>query len=154
MHYNLLLTFVFANYNDIASAGFRARKLEQKMNITMAIFYWQMDKQHPYSIHHPEIRFNVLLATLELSVPNAEEKFKKAKREDVYRFLELFLKGWMDAALRKNYAFFPINRDYFIARVFKTGKWDLVKWTSKPKDRMPRAVKALEEKVPEMPFSA
>jgi hypothetical protein len=38
--------------------------------------------------------------------------------------------------------------------VFKTGTWDLVKWTSKPGDRMQRAVKALQEKVPEMPFSA
>jgi hypothetical protein len=36
--------------------------------------------------------------------------------------------------------------------VFKTGKWDLVKWTNKPGDRMQRAVKALQEKVPEMPF--
>jgi hypothetical protein len=111
IHYNLPLAFIFANYNDITSTGFRARKLEQMMNITMAIFYWQMDKQHSYSTQYRDIRFNVLLATLELSVPNAEAKFNKEKKEDIYRFLDLFLKGWMDAALRKNYAEYPISRD-------------------------------------------
>jgi hypothetical protein len=143
IHPNLQLDFVFSHYNEIAAAGFRARKLGQDNALTMAIFYWQMDLQHSLSTFHKEIRFNLVLAHIFMFKPSAKDEMEP----QLYRFLEYFLMAWLDFAMRIDHSEDPA-RDYFIVKVWKTSKYDFVHWPSKALDRMRRSIRALEAKLP------
>ncbi|KAF1848885.1 uncharacterized protein K460DRAFT_304465 [Cucurbitaria berberidis CBS 394.84] len=129
IHPNLRLLFLFENYNKFAVAGFRARKKEQDLVVSMATFYWQMDQQHSLSYHHKEIRFNVLLAHIVLETPNSRAQMDP----ELLRFLQVFIHAWLESAMR-------------------SGKYDLIQWTKGTRDRMSKAVKALEASVPPQAF--
>ncbi|KAH7383824.1 hypothetical protein BKA66DRAFT_511905 [Pyrenochaeta sp. MPI-SDFR-AT-0127] len=148
IHQNLQLLFVFENYNKFAMAGFRARKKEQELMVGMAIYYWNMDQQHSLSTHHKEVRFNVLLAHIMLETPNARANMD----DELHRFLDTFIRAWLESAVRLDHSE-CLHKDYWIAKCWKPGKYDLIRWTSHPRQRMSAAVKALESAIPPQPFN-
>ncbi|KAF2133769.1 hypothetical protein P153DRAFT_380950 [Dothidotthia symphoricarpi CBS 119687] len=146
------LAFIFENFDKFAAAGFRARRHEQDMLVTVAIFYWQMDPTHSFSHRHKEVRWNVLLALIKLNAPDSD-----TLGDELTHYLNSFIDAWMDACFRVEWGTAEDRahetRDYFIARCFRGGsKLDLVTWTSSPRKAMATAVKKLEALVPPMPF--
>lgn len=144
IHPNLQLPFIFANYAAFVASGFRARKKEQEMSVTMAIFYWQLDQKRSFSTWHKDVRYNVLLAHIVLQTPNARVYMDA----ELVRFLEGFIKAWLESARRLPHDM-DEARNYWIARCWRTGKYDLVSFGAKQARRMGMEVKKLAECVPE-----
>lgn len=119
----LQIDFLFANYNKFAIAGFCARKREQDLNVSMAIFHYQTDQSHAFTSHFKEVRFNVLLAYIVLQMPNA----RKHMDAEFVRFLETFIWAWVETAMRVDYNGME-RRDFWVAKCWKFYKYDSITW--------------------------
>ncbi|KAH7412279.1 hypothetical protein DE146DRAFT_642733 [Phaeosphaeria sp. MPI-PUGE-AT-0046c] len=82
---------VLANFNELAAARFRARKTEQEVPITLALWSWHIDQKHCLSSRNPHVRCNLLLAILKLSSPKLAANLGRAS----VQFARAFLNAWM-----------------------------------------------------------
>ncbi|KAH7093649.1 hypothetical protein FB567DRAFT_544981 [Paraphoma chrysanthemicola] len=149
IHPFLQLITIFRMYNDFAAAGFRARKKEQDINVTMGIFYWQMDENHSLTHAHSRIRWNILLALIALETPGARAQMDKVLED----FLNGFVMSWQETVLRVPHAL-QRYRQYWTARIWKPSKFDFVRWNKGQGKRMRAAMQALESIIPPQTFPA
>ncbi|KAF2846198.1 hypothetical protein T440DRAFT_406233 [Plenodomus tracheiphilus IPT5] len=140
----LQLDWYFTNFAELVRLGFQARKYEPGVQYQMAIFHWQLDQQHSFSSAHEEIRFNIVLAYIRLAMPTERAKME----EGLQRFLRVFVVAWLDMAMRV-----PAGQSWackeFVGKYWKNSqKYDLIKFSKRPRQRISDLVRKLEAIVP------
>ncbi|KAF2027302.1 hypothetical protein EK21DRAFT_24818, partial [Setomelanomma holmii] len=138
---NIQLPFILSHYNDIAKAGFRARKKEQDMNVTLAIWYWGVDKTHSFARRHQIVRFNVICA---LILKGFSDPTAFCARE-TGSFRESFLYAFFEHARR--------DEDDHSCRLklldeWRSGPYDLIQFTEGQRQGMQQAIKTLTQGMP------
>ncbi|KAH3970465.1 hypothetical protein HBI56_131080 [Parastagonospora nodorum] len=139
------LDFVLGNYHLFVAADFKVRKKEGDMNVSLAIWFWQMDQYHSFSRRHLQVRLNILMACI-IGLSTEPHRYVT---EDALEFSTALLDAWLWTVTRQD--------DYEKQEIFLTqwvnGPYDLMRFGKKARLEMCRAVKNLEKYVPDPQYA-
>lgn len=137
---NLQLEFVFANYHHFVALKFGARKLEDKMNIALAIWYWQMDEKHCFSRKHKQVRYNILMACI-IGASTQPLCYISKEAEE---FSTALIDAWLWSVTRQD----EFDKQAEFLHLWVSGPFDLMYFSRGQLVRMEKVVKRLEQYVP------
>ncbi|KAH4113365.1 hypothetical protein HBI65_195790 [Parastagonospora nodorum] len=139
------LDFVLGNYHLFVAADFKVRNKEGDMNVSLAIWFWQMDEKHSFSRKHKQVRYNILMACI-LAVSTEPLNYVT---EDALEFSSALLDAWLWTVTRQD----DTEKPEIFLKLWVNGPYDLMLFGKKARLAMGRAVKNLERFVPDPKYA-
>jgi hypothetical protein len=137
---HLQLHLVSEHYHEFVAMDFKARKLEHKMNIALAIWYWQMDENYSFSRTHRQVRYNILMACVVCTSANPLLYVTPA----AHNFCIALINAWVWSVSRQD----DSEKQAESLSLWAEGPYDLMYFGKKKRDRMVKAIAELEQYVP------
>ncbi|KAF2655432.1 hypothetical protein K491DRAFT_692898 [Lophiostoma macrostomum CBS 122681] len=91
---HLSYSFLFSNFNALATMGFSADAPTDNLDLVKAIWYWGMDKEHSLNLRWKPVRLNVILATFILANVENGQAVSEWVSDDALPFVTQFFQAW------------------------------------------------------------
>jgi hypothetical protein len=136
------LSFFFANFNDFKRIQFQAQNYIENRNVVRATWYLGVDKLHSFSMHHENVRYNIILMVYikaHLDRGFATGAYVE-QTVDCMAFIKNYWRAWFWAVVNDDDTFGA--QEAFI-RSWMDSDYDLIIFGSNQKKRLKKALRRL-----------